>query len=186
MSPKVSYWYFSQVRSSNNSLRQREVGNGVEFVTVVDAMHRVVAVSSAYAMLLGYEPHELSGMRTVDLVADRAEYDRLFAELVETGRIDATVGALSKTGEVVPYRFKERTTVTDVGEQLFVAVGTPAGQSSPIVDLMTVQEVAEFAHVHRRTVERWIRAGELPALGTPGARRIVRADVEALLRRRAH
>lgn len=49
--------------------------------------------------------------------------------------------------------------------------------------LLTVDDVAEHCHVHRRTVERAIHAGRLRAaqLGQRGAYRLRESDVEAWL-----
>jgi excisionase family DNA binding protein len=49
-------------------------------------------------------------------------------------------------------------------------------------DTLTIDEVAEMHRVSRRTVERWISHGDLPAQKLPGGLvRITREAAEALL-----
>ncbi len=49
-------------------------------------------------------------------------------------------------------------------------------------DTLTIGEVAEMHRVSRRTVERWIANGDLPALKLPGGLvRITQEAAEALL-----
>ena len=43
-------------------------------------------------------------------------------------------------------------------------------------------EVIALAQISRRTLERWVADGTLPAVKVGGTRRYKRADVEALLR----
>lgn len=47
-------------------------------------------------------------------------------------------------------------------------------------ELLTINQVAEYVGVSRRTVERWLESGKLPAfrLAGTGPRRIDRADLE--------
>ena len=51
-------------------------------------------------------------------------------------------------------------------------------------DSLVSSEVIEMAKISRRTLERWVADGKLPAvkIGGFGARRYRRSDVEALLR----
>jgi excisionase family DNA binding protein len=51
-------------------------------------------------------------------------------------------------------------------------------------DSLISSEVIELAKISRRTLERWVADGKLPAvkIGGFGARRYRRTDVEALLR----
>jgi excisionase family DNA binding protein len=52
-------------------------------------------------------------------------------------------------------------------------------------DLLTVSQVAEYCLVCERTVRRWIKAGELPALRLGRQLRIRDADLVRFLDRRA-
>jgi excisionase family DNA binding protein len=49
-------------------------------------------------------------------------------------------------------------------------------------NVLTIDEVAELHRVSRRTVERWIARGDLPASKLPGGLvRITRTDAESML-----
>jgi excisionase family DNA binding protein len=52
------------------------------------------------------------------------------------------------------------------------------------IDLMTKEEVAELLRVNPRTVERWAKDGELPAVKLKRTVRFHRRDVVDFLRRR--
>ena len=43
-------------------------------------------------------------------------------------------------------------------------------------ELLTVREVADIFRVHPRTVKRWLDAGRLPYVTTPGGRRMIPAS----------
>ncbi len=49
------------------------------------------------------------------------------------------------------------------------------------VRLLTIPDVAEFCRVSTRSVRRWIKAGELPAIRLGRQWRIVRRDLEGFL-----
>lgn len=49
-------------------------------------------------------------------------------------------------------------------------------------DLLTVPEVAALMRVTRQAVDKWIKAGHLPALKIAGTVRVRRADLEAALK----
>ena len=51
-------------------------------------------------------------------------------------------------------------------------------------DLYTVRQVADYLRVGTVTVQRWIRAGDLMAIRTPGGKqyRIWRSDLDRFLR----
>jgi excisionase family DNA binding protein len=50
-------------------------------------------------------------------------------------------------------------------------------------DLLTTSEAAELLKVHRDTVARWIRLGQIEAMKLPGGQyRVARAVVDELLR----
>lgn len=52
------------------------------------------------------------------------------------------------------------------------------------LEALTVRQAAAVLHVSRPTVEKYIRAGELPSALIGRCRRIRRADLEAFLLRR--
>ena len=59
------------------------------------------------------------------------------------------------------------------------------GRSAPVIDLLTPREAAEMFGVNANTLARWVRAGRLASVTTPGGhRRYRRADVHALMDRR--
>jgi excisionase family DNA binding protein len=45
-------------------------------------------------------------------------------------------------------------------------------QRSPVGVLYTTEQVAQLLSVHRRTVQRWIREGTLPAVSVGGTYRV--------------
>ena len=49
------------------------------------------------------------------------------------------------------------------------------------VRLLTIPDVAEFCRVSERTVRRWIKAGELPAIRLGRQWRIAKKDLERFL-----
>lgn len=51
--------------------------------------------------------------------------------------------------------------------------------------LLTIREAAKFAAVHRKTISRWIRSGQLVALGEGKLTRVRRSDLEAQFRAQA-
>jgi excisionase family DNA binding protein len=59
------------------------------------------------------------------------------------------------------------------------------GRSTPLIDLLTPREAAEMFGVTTTTLARWVRAGEISSVTTPGGhRRYQRADVHALLEKK--
>jgi excisionase family DNA binding protein len=59
------------------------------------------------------------------------------------------------------------------------------GRGAPLIDLLTPRQAAELLGVNTNTLARWVRAGMLPAVTTPGGhRRYRRADVRALSQER--
>ena len=64
---------------------------------------------------------------------------------------------------------------------------TTEGNPDETPEWLTVREAAKIPRVHRKTVERWIAAGKLPAKAIPGRSgreyRIKRKDVMAYLER---
>lgn len=59
---------------------------------------------------------------------------------------------------------------------------TTATESAAVLEQLTIDQVAAMCQVSRRTVERWIAAGDLPASKLPGGLvRIARTDAVALL-----
>lgn len=53
---------------------------------------------------------------------------------------------------------------------------------APLPEFLTTDEVADMLAVDPSTVRRWIEAGRLPACKPAGGWRILRSDVEAMLR----
>ena len=51
----------------------------------------------------------------------------------------------------------------------------------PLEPLLTIPNVAEICRVSERTVRRWIKAGELPAIRLGRQWRIVRKDLERII-----
>lgn len=59
------------------------------------------------------------------------------------------------------------------------------GRRGPLIDLLTPRQAAELLGVNTNTLARWVRAGLLSAVTTPGGhRRYQRADVHTLLTER--
>ncbi len=52
------------------------------------------------------------------------------------------------------------------------------------LEMLTVRDAAALLHVSRPTVEKYIKAGELPSIRIGRCRRIRRTDLEAFLERR--
>ncbi len=61
--------------------------------------------------------------------------------------------------------------------------GTSAILAHVTTDLLTTSQAANYAGVHRMTINRWSQQGILPVAATlpGGARRYRRADLESLL-----
>jgi excisionase family DNA binding protein len=47
-------------------------------------------------------------------------------------------------------------------------------------ELLTLDEVAAYVRVHRNTVYRWVRTGQLPALQVGATWRVRRSDIDAM------
>jgi excisionase family DNA binding protein len=54
----------------------------------------------------------------------------------------------------------------------------PDDPSHASEDILTVEEVARYLRVHPVTVQRWVRAGTLPAARVGRTYRIKRADLD--------
>lgn len=53
-----------------------------------------------------------------------------------------------------------------------------AGSTSPLNEVLTVDEVARYLRVHPMTVQRWCRSGSLPAAKIGRAYRIKKDDLD--------
>lgn len=60
----------------------------------------------------------------------------------------------------------------------------PKSLNSELERLLTIKEVAELERASERTIRRWIKSGELPALHTGRLVRIRPQDLETWRRRR--
>jgi len=52
---------------------------------------------------------------------------------------------------------------------------------SPYIQLMTIEEVAEYLRVKKRTIYEWLKKGKIPAIKTVGQWRFKKEKIDAWL-----
>jgi len=52
---------------------------------------------------------------------------------------------------------------------------------NPYTQLMTIEEVAEYLRVKKRTIYEWLKKGKIPAIKTVGQWRFKREKIDAWL-----
>lgn len=150
------------------------------YIGVTDADQVFVAVSDDLADLLGYKPTELVGQRSDEIVLglEGAKLDAARRHAAENGGLQGNLILRHRTGRPIRYRYAMQAVVADGGKQCYVTVGEPAADGTPAGDLgapvlLTKAEAASIARRSLRSIDRAIAAGELPATGRPGQRRLI-------------
>lgn len=149
------------------------------YIGVTDADQVFVAVSDDLAALLGYEPAELVGMPSerILLGLEGAALESARREAAENGGLHGELILRHRTGRPIRYRYAMRSVVGSDGKGCYVTVGEPVvdgglgGLGAPV--LLTKAEAASISRRSVRSIDRAVAAGELPATGRPGQRRLV-------------
>lgn len=77
----------------------------------------------------------------------------------------------------------DETLRTIVREEIRAALREVGGVQPAATELLTITQAAEVANVHRATVQRWLKAGQLQRRGSGRLTRVARSDVMEVLAR---
>jgi hypothetical protein len=150
------------------------------YIGVTDADHVFVAVSGDLAALLGYAPRELVGMPSerILLGLEGADLEGARRQAAENGGLNGELLLRHRDGRPIRYRYSMRAVVGRDGAGCYVTVGEPLELGGGPGELggralLTKAEAASVARRSVRSIDRAVAAGELPAAGRPGQRRLI-------------